>query len=217
MIWTYTCFIFVGKCGSEVSAGSCRLPLNQLSVYHSNVLVFRAENRFSMLMSNEMEALDTNAKQRRETFARYGLAMYHAQCVEKSLAILVSMVFNKEFLPSDPKRREEIQEELFARTIGRLVTRMKKQISVPPHLDQTLEDARQKRNWLAHEYFWERAGEVMTIRGRNKMIDELTELSDFFSEVDAHLVSIYKKWMKKLGIPQVVVDEGLKKLIIEHE
>ena len=95
-------------------------------------------------MSNEMEALDTNAKQRRETFARYGLAMYHAQCVEKSLAILVSMVFNKEFLPSDPKRREEIQEELFARTIGRLVTRMKKQISVPPHLDQTLEDARQK-------------------------------------------------------------------------
>ena len=57
----------------------------------------------------------------------------------------------------------------------------------------------------------------MTIRGRNKMIDELTELSDFFSEVDAHLVSIYKKWMKKLGIPQVVVDEGLKKLIIEHE
>ena len=32
-----------------------------------------------------MEDLDADAQKRRETFARYGLAMYHAQCVEKSL------------------------------------------------------------------------------------------------------------------------------------
>jgi hypothetical protein len=170
-----------------------------------------------MLMSNEVEELDANAQQRRETFAHYGLAMYHAQCVEKSLAILVSSVFNKEFLPSDLNRRDEIQDEVFARTIGQLVTRIRKQISVPLNLDRTLEDARQKRNWLAHEYFWERAGEVVTTRGRNKMIDELTELSDFFSRMDAHLVSIYEKWIKKVGIPQTVIDESLKKLISEHE
>jgi hypothetical protein len=170
-----------------------------------------------MLMNIEMEELDANAQQRRETFARYGLAMYHAQCVEKSLAILVSSVFNKEFLPSDSNHREEIQEELFAGTIGRLVNQMRRQISVPPNLDHTLEDARRKRNWLAHEYFWERAGEVMTTRGRSKMIDELTELSDFFSRVDGHLVSIYEKWLKKVGILQTVIDEGLNKLISEHE
>ena len=164
-----------------------------------------------------MEELDENAQQRRETFARYGLAMYHAQCVEKSLAILVSSVFNKNFLPSAPDRRGEIQDEVFSKTIGKLLTRMRKQISVPPSLDQTLHDAWQKRNWLAHEYFWAGAGELMTTRGRNRLIDELTGLSDFFSKVDAHLVSIYEKWSKRIGLPQTVIDENLKKLIRDNE
>jgi hypothetical protein len=164
-----------------------------------------------------MEKLDANAQQRRETFARYGLAMYHAQCVEKSLAILVSSVFNNDFLPSDSNRRGEIQDEVFAKTIGRLLNRMRKHISVPPNLNRTLGDALQKRNWLAHEYFWGRAGEMMTARGRKKMIDELTELSDFFSRVDAHLVSIYEKWSKKVGILQTVIDWNMKKLISENE
>ena len=164
-----------------------------------------------------MEELDKNAQQRRETFARYGLAMYHAQCVEKSLAILVSSVFNKEFLRSAPNRRGEIQDDVFSKTIGRLLTRMRKQISVPSNLDRTLDDALQKRNWLAHDYFWERAGEVMTTRGRSKMIEELTELSDFFSRVDAHLVAIYEKWNKKVGMPQTVIDDKLMKLISDNE
>ncbi len=164
-----------------------------------------------------MEELDADAQQRRETFAWYGLAMYHAQCVEKSLAILVSSVFNKEFIRSNTNRRVEIQDEVFAKTIGRLLTRMRKQIQVPPNLDRLLDEARQKRNWLAHEYFWARAGEVATTRGRNGMIDELTKLSSFFLEVDAHLTSIYEKWAKRMGIPQKAMDEALKKLINDNE
>lgn len=164
-----------------------------------------------------MEELDENAQQRRETFARYGIAMYHAQCVEKSLAILVSSVFNKDFLPSNPDCREEIRDEVFSKTIGKLLTRMRKQIVVPANLDRKLDDAWQKRNWLAHEYFWARAGEIMTTRGRDKMIEELTGLSDFFSKVDAHLVSICKKWSKRVGVPQAVIDENFKRLIQDNE
>lgn len=164
-----------------------------------------------------MEELDANAQQRRETFARYGLAMYYAQCVEKSLAILVSSVLNKEFLPSDPDRREEIQNDVFGKTIGQLITRMKKQLSLPPNLDKTLDDARHKRNWLAHEYFWARAGQIMTPCGRDEMIDELTQLADFFSEIDAHLVEIYQKWMKNVGIPEETIDASLKQLISRNE
>ena len=164
-----------------------------------------------------MEELGLDAQQRRETFARYGLAMYHAQCFEKSLAILVSSVLNNEFLHSDLNRREEIQDEMFSRTTGQLLTRMRRQVSVPPNLNKTLNDARQKRNWLAHEYFWARAGQIMTTRGRYTMIDELTELSDFFSKIDSHLVGIYEKWIKKVGIPQAIIDASLKELISESE
>ena len=40
-------------------------------------------------MNHDEDQLDENAKRRRELFGRYGLAMYHAQCVEKSLAIRI--------------------------------------------------------------------------------------------------------------------------------
>jgi hypothetical protein len=168
-------------------------------------------------MMSEIEELDSNSQQRREMFARYGLAMYHAQCVEKSLAILVSSVFNKDFLHSDLDRRADIQEEVFKKTIGRLLHRMRSQIAIPLNLDRTLNEAMQKRNWLAHDYFWVRAGEIMTSRGRNKIIDELTSLSDFFSMVDAHLVSIYEKWCDKIGVPQEVIQQNLKNLIQDNE
>jgi len=64
-----------------------------------------AAAEFSRWMRDEMEELDADVQQRRETFAGYGLAMYHAQCVEKNLSILVSGVLNKEFLPSKCGRR----------------------------------------------------------------------------------------------------------------
>lgn len=164
-----------------------------------------------------MEELDEDSRQRRETFARYGLAMYHAQCVEKSLAILVSSVFNKDYLPSPPEHRDEILDEVFSRTIGTLLFRLKQQVSIPPNLDRTLEEARQKRNWLAHEYFWARAGEILTNRGRDKMLEELDSLSDFFSNVDTHLVSIYDRWMAKVGVPQSLIKDEIAKLIKENE
>jgi hypothetical protein len=160
-----------------------------------------------------MEELDEQSQQRRETFALYGLAMYHAQCVEKSLAIMVSSVFNKDFVDANnPIEREVIQDAVFSKTIGQLITRLRKQVSVPSNLNGKLSEAREKRNWLAHEYFWARSGEIMTIRGREKMICELTEISEWFSNVDACLTAIYEKLLIKAGISREMLDEGFREL-----
>jgi hypothetical protein len=164
-----------------------------------------------------MEELDHNAEQRRETFAHYGLAMYHAQCVEKSLAILISTVLNKEFPHSNPDRRDAMMDEALEKTIGRLLKRLRSKISVPPNLDKNLENAREKRNWLAHDFFWDRAGKLLTSKGRNSLIDELTSLSDFFLKVDAHLTSIYEKWMIKAGVDTSVIEQKHQRLIKENE
>lgn len=159
-----------------------------------------------------MEELDYDAQQRRDVFARYGLAMYQAQCVEKSLAILVSSVFNENFLPSEPANREEMQDDIFAKTTGALLTRLRKQVAVPQNLDKSLEEARRKRNWLAHGYFWDRAHDVLTTEGREGMIKELTQLSEFFSSLDAHLMTLCEKWARKVGI-WGEVEEKLRVLI----
>lgn len=81
-----------------------------------------------------MEELDLNAQLNREAFATYGLAMYHAQCVEKTLALLVSSVFNKKFILSTPEERESFYEKTFDKTFGQLLNKLKEKIKVPDNL-----------------------------------------------------------------------------------
>jgi len=164
-----------------------------------------------------MEELDAAAQQRRETFARYGLTMYHAQCVEKSLAMLVGTVFNEKFLPSDPDDREAMQEKELKKTMGRLLKQLKKRVAISATLDQDLSDAHKKRNWLAHNYFLERSFDVMTTHGRDKMIDELTELTDFFSTLDKRLMAIFEEWLLKVGVSKKQLQEESEKLLKETE
>lgn len=164
-----------------------------------------------------MEPLNQDAEQCRETFARYGLAMYNAQCVEKSLAILITTVLNTKFLSSKPDQRDAMFDDALGKVIGKLLKRLRQKMKVPPNLDRNLEEARNKRNWLAHDFFWDRAGELQTSRGRDKLIDELDQLADFFSKIDTHLTSIYEKWIKKTGIPLDVIEKEYQRLIKENE
>ncbi len=164
-----------------------------------------------------MEELDSDSAQQRETFACFGLAAYHAQCVEKSIAILVSSVFNKEFLKNNPEYRDDFFCENFKKTLGHLVKKLNQLVSVPGNLEKTLIEALEKRNWLVHDYFYERAGEILSTKGRKKMISELTEISEFFSNLDSHLTSIYKKWANKIGVTQKEIEESLIKLSKDAE
>lgn len=99
-------------------------------------------------MNYNDDQLDENAKRSREMFGRYGLAMYYAQCIEKSTTILASCVFHKEFLKSSIEVREEIQSQSFTKTLGQLPRKLKAQVTVPPNLNKNLLDALNKRNWL---------------------------------------------------------------------
>ena len=49
-------------------------------------------------------------------------------------------------------------------------------MDVPENLSWDLKNALNKRNWLAHDYFWERAVQFMTTEGRADMIEELLSI-----------------------------------------
>jgi Mn-containing catalase len=160
-----------------------------------------------------MDDIDLNSKQKREVFEKYGLAMYYVQCVERSLAMLISSVFNKDFISSSPNIRDGFYNQAFSRTLGRLIKELEMKITMPPNLKENLIHTLNKRNWLVHNYFYERAGEILTSKGREKMINELTELMESFERVDNHLESIIDKWVAKIGITNEVIKEKIKKLI----
>ena len=152
-----------------------------------------------------MDNLDFNSQQRREAFALYGLAMYHAQCFEKSLVIIVFIAYNKKYFKSDFEQRENLFNDSFKKTAGQLLSKLKKMIRVSDDLEDVLVEAVKKRNWLTHNYFWENSLSIITTEGREKMINDLQELSNYFSKMDERMVEIYQKVFNKIGLTEDVV------------
>ena len=108
------------------------------------------------------EHIDPKSAQIREVFARFGLAMFEAQCLERQLALILAMKYRPG--PTEISRPEfdNILEGLFARTLGQLVREIGTLAELSDDDEKRLQEALIKRNWLAHHYFWERATEFLS-------------------------------------------------------
>ena len=78
-------------------------------------------------------------------------------------------------------------EDKFKKTLGGLISALRKAAVVSADFEQKLLDALAKRNWLVHPYFWDRAGHFMSKKGRDAMTTELQEAVEPFAELDARL------------------------------
>jgi hypothetical protein len=160
-----------------------------------------------------VEQLNHDSEQIREVYARYGLAMYQAQCVERGLAILLATAYRPGLTKITRSQYKELLESLFKKSFGGLTTHLRKSVNVPDDLEGALQEARNKRNWLAHHYFWDRAGHFMTDKGRWSMIDELQAIADNLDRLDKQLSEITQEWAKKHGITEQMLQLEMEKLI----
>jgi hypothetical protein len=147
----------------------------------------------------------------KEVYAYYGLAMYHAQCLERSLCILLAANTTN---PRKMTRNDydKILESFFKKTLGGLLKKLNEVVNIPNNFEDNLIKALDKRNWLAHNYFWERAGHFMTSKGRDFMIQELSETSNLFESIDNEISGIIDKWAKKLGITEEWLNQRMQEI-----
>jgi len=162
-----------------------------------------------------MKLNDVDPAQVKEVFARFGLAMYDAQCLERQTAILVAACCNPEFLRKTPEERDAILKAEMTKTLGALVRRLSEQVTIAPSLEHRIATALKTRNWLAHNYFWERAGQLLTPSGREVMLKELTDVSNEMSGLDELLTEYATRWRKRAGVPDEVIEAELEKLRAE--
>ena len=148
------------------------------------------------------EELSFHEQQRREVFARFGLAMYFSQCLEKQVGIMLSSMFNETFLQVSSNYRDEFFDENASKTLGQMVTVLKNKGCLTDLLEARLRDAVKIRNWLAHQYFYERDKSILTLDGCGKMIAELQEKADSFKELDDELISMLRRWLKEKGVTE---------------
>jgi len=140
-------------------------------------------------------------------YAHFGLAMYLAQVLEHGLA---NALMSAELLPrraGKPVPRKEWEAEFdafmdqqYQQTLGRLIRALRGSTSVPPDLEGLLAEALERRNFLAHHYFRERAEVFMSFAGREKMIEELQRAQKLFDEADARLTEVAKPLRERYGL-----------------
>jgi hypothetical protein len=164
-----------------------------------------------------MEQLDPESYQIREVYARYGVAMYLAQCVEREISILLATEYGPGPSKITRTQFDHLLESHFEKTLGGLIRQLKKSISIPSDFENTLHTALEKRNWLAHRYFWARAGHFMSERGRDKMLLELQEAIDYFEILNAKLTDITDSWARRCGVSSEDLEKVLKRIIANAE
>ena len=98
----------------------------------------------------------------RDVYAEHGATLGDAQLLERYLGYTILAA------------QDQSDSESFAdMSMGRLIRRLRRLVPLSSSISARLEAARDKRNWLAHRYFSDRATLFQTASGRAEMVREL--------------------------------------------
>ena len=136
----------------------------------------------------------------RDTYAHFGLAVYKAQVLESGIVnamVIARMPDRARITRADI---DSFMDRQFKNTLGQLLRTLKKHVVVPDSVAGLLDQALSTRNWLAHDYFRERATEFVTEAGCHQMISELQGAQQLFSSADDQLGTVVRPIRERFGM-----------------
>jgi hypothetical protein len=157
---------------------------------------------------------DTTGEHVKEVYARFGLAIYCAQVLEHGIVnalIVLDLIPSRRHLARSPEEWgttvDESTSRHFESTMGRLVRDLQSSSAVPSDLEGLLRDALTKRNWLAHDFFRQRADAFMTESGRERMLREVDECRAAFVTADERLEEIVTPLRHAAGLTDEMLEQ----------
>ena len=109
----------------------------------------------------------------KEVYAQFGLAYYLGECLHKELCnIFVIASIQDRSLLSAP-RIEEILATAYSLTMGQIIKELDNIEIIPKNILIELENARERRNFLAHHFWFERIHLFASTHGMSKMCHKL--------------------------------------------
>ena len=137
---------------------------------------------------------------KREVFAYYGRASYYAQCLEKSIITLLSI----KRVENDINGFDKI--DIFFdtdanKTFGSALKTLKE---IYPELTilfaNEMKEAKENRDNLAHNYWWEKAIDILHQDQYTSMIEELDSKTKLFIKMDGLIMDCISEHRKMHGI-----------------
>ena len=160
-----------------------------------------------------MDPTDPESAHIKEVYAHFGLAMFHSQCLERQIAILLATTHGPGLLNVTRNQFDSLLESLFHKTLGSLISDIRSVMDLSDGMATKLSDALRKRNWLTHGYFWERATAFTTTAGRASMIEELLTIGDSFHRIDQRLTRMTYEWAEANGVTREMIQQELDRLL----
>ena len=128
-----------------------------------------------------------------DVYSTFGAAMHVAQVLEHSI---VNAMIAVRMPDGDRYRRTDIDalmDKQFGRALAELIRLLKSQPAFPDNLHKLLTEAVVGRNYLAHRIFRERNDEMYTSEGRAKLVLELCDAHDLFTQANTLLNGIIQQ------------------------
>lgn len=150
-----------------------------------------------------------------DLYAKFGRAAEMAQVMELevgNLALAYALIaFDVENLTNDQKRfLKSLSEDVDRRTFGNLVSLLKKSMDIDQTIEDAIDSALEKRNYLTHRFFRTHNFAIYSAEGRATMADELSDLYDAFSFAHTILHGMTHTLNELFGNPNISEEQAKK-------
>ena len=147
----------------------------------------------------------------KEAYARFGLAYYHSECLHKTLCHICALASSQDSKDLTRPRVEEKLAYAYSLTLGQVKDEIKELI--PEELFSQLDEGVERRNFLAHHFWFERIHLMLSPTGLNQIFRELDEYSSLFQRLD-EMASIHLDVQRrKLGLTDEMLQACLDEII----
>lgn len=161
-----------------------------------------------------MKAESTGADGLTDVYAQFGLTFSHGCNVESVLAnMILASDFVKHVITESRKAGRSIYtqdecekkfDEFLAKkhrdVMGTLVRGIKGLIELDAALEKRVDDALRRRNYLAHHFWRERGGEVLSCKRRDLVVNDLIADQTFFEQLAMDLEDTATAEVTKIGL-----------------
>jgi len=147
----------------------------------------------------------------RGVYAKFGLAYYQSECLHRGLCTILAW----SGLPSrDLITRPRVEERLaqaFSLTLGDVTTKLEGVL--PAELSGDLQEAVDRRNFLAHHFWFERAQLMFSVENVRQLLAELDRYAQLFERLDIRVSEWSEPKRRELGLTDEVVQASLSRIL----
>lgn len=151
----------------------------------------------------------------KELYARFGLAYFEAECLHRGLCNVYMVA---PFAVPDGitgPRVDERMSEAFAMTLGQVVEALAPW--TPGPLLETLKQAVERRNYLAHRFWFERCHLTISEDGVHQLLDELAKDIELFGRCDAEVGAHFSDQAEQLGVTNDLLHTAIIEMVENPE